>query len=285
MYSLFRLLQGGTVINMNTGNLVSLNWEKELQVFKKNLSVLRKNHRKNALHDLRVAVKKLRAFLELGLLLSRDKEDARTLQAETILNYTESLFTVSGRQRDLEICLEIVSTFKKETGHPFSELNSFFRSCLKKAGTWTRAGIQHFKITELHKAGRLLEQKIEHTDPLFLNSTIMEQVTGQIPLVQHWFHKPHQLRKKLKTIYYWLQIVKPESAETTSLHEILDNLGDWQDLGIMETRVKHFRQELLPGVFDEKSYLKEMEKEIEIRKKVLLKSAISKTRKWIKAFS
>ena len=173
MYSLFRLLQGGTVINMNTGNLVSLNWEKELQVFKKNMSVLRKNHRKNALHDLRVAVKKLRAFLELGLLLSRDKEDARTLQAETILNYTESLFTVSGRQRDLEICLEIVSSFKKETGHPFSELNSFFRSCLKKAGTWTRAGIQHFKITELHKAGRLLEQKIEHTDPLFLNSTIL----------------------------------------------------------------------------------------------------------------
>lgn len=285
MYDLFRFLHGGMVINMHAGNIVSLSWKKELQVFEKNLSLLRKNHRKDALHDLRVAVKKLRAYLELGLSLSRDRDVSPALQAEASLNNTESLFTISGRRRDLEICLEIVSSFKKETGYPFSELQSYFRSCLHKSGAWTKAGIQHFKITELHKAGRLLEQKIQHTDPLFLSSEIIELISGQIPGLQHRFHKPHQLRKNLKTIYYWLQIVRPESAETTSLHEILDDLGNWQDLGIVETRVKHFRQDFLPDVFDEKSYLREMEKEIEIRKKVHLKSAISKTRKWIRAFN
>ncbi len=268
---------------MNAGNLVSLSWKKEQQAFEKNLAVLRKNLRKDALHDLRVSVKKLRAFLELGLLLRHDGEASPALRTKSLLKNMESLFTISGRQRDLDICLEIVSSLKKETGHPFRELQSYFRSCLSKSRGWTIAGIQHFKTTELQKAGRMLEQKIQPDDPITISSKIIEMITDQLPELQLRFHKPHELRKKLKTIYYWLQLVSPEAPETTSLHDILDDLGDWQDLGIAGTRIKHFRQDLLPGVFVEKMHLKDAEKEIETRKKSLLKTAMAKTRKWIKS--
>jgi CHAD domain-containing protein len=268
---------------MNTGNLVWLNWKKEQQEFEKNLSVLRKNHRKDALHDLRVAVKKLRAYLELGLVLYQDRKASPTDQVESLLKNTESLFTISGRQRDLDICLKVVSSLKKETGHPYKELQSYFRSCLSKSRRWTMAGIQQFKIIELQKAGRLLEQKKQPEDPITTPSGIMKLISGQIPELPHCFRKPHQLRKKLKTIYYWLQLVRPEAPETTSLHDILDDLGNWQDLGITGTRLKHFRQDLLPGVFDEKMHVREAEKEIETRQKILLRSAIAKTRKWLKS--
>ena len=268
---------------MHTGNLLSLNWNKEQKEFEKNLSLLREKYRKDAIHDLRVAVKKLRAYLELGLLLPRDTEASPGFEVELLIKNTESFFTLSGRQRDLEICQEMVSSLKKETGYSYTELQSWFSSCLKKARGWTIAGIQSFNKSELQIAGRLLEQKIQSTDTNTISRQLLKLIDEQIPELHHHFREPHQLRKKLKKIYYWLQLIRPGVPETTSLNDILDDLGHWQDLGVVGTRIKHFRQDLLPKIFIEKEHLKEAEKKMESRKKVLLRSTIAKTRKWIKS--
>ena len=63
-------------------------WANEQKVFNKNLATLKKHPGKKAVHDLRVAVKKLRAVLELSLLI------AEKPAIENALKETEQLFSI-----------------------------------------------------------------------------------------------------------------------------------------------------------------------------------------------
>ncbi len=270
---------------MDAANPILVQWKKEQKVFEKNLALLRQKLNKEAIHDLRVAIKKLRAYFEFYLLLKK-KEDLASGSLDGSLHSTEELFTTTGRQRDVEICLEIITEFKKSPSISINQFSLYLQTILKITKAWTNQEIHRYKNKELKKIAFLLKQEPEFSNSIELEQIIKSAIDEKVGKVSTHFKKPHLLRKNLKSVYYWLNLINQSGKyQPPLLHSILYDLGSWQDHDVLLVRMKHFRKDYLPKSFDEHAVLKELEKNIQERKGNLLRSAINKTRKWLKAIT
>lgn len=274
-------------IKMDTANPILIQWKKEQKVFEKNLALLRQKLNKEAIHDLRVAIKKLRAYFEFYLLLKKKEDlDLASGSLHESLRSTEELFITTGRQRDVEICLEIITEFKSSPSISINQFSLYLQTILKITKAWTNQEIHRYKNKELKKIAFLLKEEPELNNSIQLDQVIKTAIDEKIGVIRNCFKKPHLLRKNLKSIYYWLNLVsQSEKYQSPLLHNILDDLGSWQDHDVLLTRMKHFRKDYLPKSFHEHAALKELEKNIQKRKSNLLRSAINKTRKWLKAIT
>jgi len=95
---------------MDNSSFILLYWRKEQKEFKKNFEILRSRPDKNAVHDIRVSIKKLRACLKLYSLIG-EKDKWQTLFTET-----KKLFSILGKERDIEVCIELISGYEQESG-------------------------------------------------------------------------------------------------------------------------------------------------------------------------
>jgi CHAD domain-containing protein len=250
-------------------------WEKEQKEFFKNLAVLKKHSRKKAVHDLRVAVKKLRAALELNFLISEKP------LPEDLLKGTEELFTILGKQRDIEICLELIDTFKKETGKKYPALKNYFRTLLPVAIKWTKKAVKQYKKKELEELALLLENESPVIDQEELKQKIAGIINTRLADCRNYFEKPHKLRQSLKEIYYWIMMIPaslfPPVEYEKELHDVLDDFGNWQNLSVFEAKIKHFRKDYLPKTFPEYESTKMLEAAVKEKKENLLKDTLNKT--------
>ncbi|MBL7725081.1 MAG: CHAD domain-containing protein [Chitinophagaceae bacterium] len=270
---------------MDAVNPIPVQWKKEQKVFEKNLAILRQKLNKEAIHDLRVAIKKLRAYFELYLLLKK-KEDLASVSLDESLHSTEELFNTTGRQRDVEICLEIITELKKNPAISINQLSLYLQAILKITKAWTNQEIHRYKNKELRKIAFLFKQELEFSISIELEQMIKRAIDEKIGMIRTYFKKPHLMRKNLKSVYYWLNLInQSEKYQPPLLHSILDDLGSWQDHDVLLVKMKHFRKDYLPKSFDEHAVLKELEKNILEKKSNLLRSAINKTRKWLKAIA
>ena len=267
---------------MNNANPILINWRKEQKVFDENLSLLQKKLDKEAIHDLRVAIKKLRAYLELYSQLNKVTDPVES-GPQRLLYKTEELFDTIGRQRDVEICQEILTSFKEETNYSYPQFTLYLQAVLKITKAWSNQEIHRYKNKEIKKIAFVLKQDNEIGDTGELNQFIQSIIRHSLGEIKSQFKKPHLLRKKLKSVYYWINLVNDTSEyHPELLHSILDDLGSWQDKEVALQRIKHFRKDYLPKSFDEYNMLKELEQYIDEKKSMLIKTAINKTRKWIK---
>src|SRR6185369_8930329 len=85
-------------------------WKKELQVFHENLLILQKSSDTEAIHDIRVSIKKLRSYTKLFSEVF-DKDPKKHLTE------TKNLFSILGRQRNIEISVELLDHFKAIGSH------------------------------------------------------------------------------------------------------------------------------------------------------------------------
>ena len=99
---------------MNYQDILAMFWKKEQRVFYNNLAILKQYSQKEAVHDIRVSIKKLRAALELYVLLNEEPLWKYPLKK------TETLFSILGKQRDIEICIEFLRAF--ESGLELKEI-------------------------------------------------------------------------------------------------------------------------------------------------------------------
>src|SRR6186997_2454292 len=88
-----------TLKSMPAPIFILLHWKKQQRIFFQNLAILRKLPDDKAIHDLRVAVKKLRSYLKLLTILFKKIEE------EPGFEKTGQLFKVLGKHRDIEMGL------------------------------------------------------------------------------------------------------------------------------------------------------------------------------------
>ncbi len=268
---------------MDLTNPIFLNWKKEQKVFNKNLLFLKKKLDKDSIHDLRVAVKKLRAYLDLYIILKKRDDPEAGWEVE-LLSKTNELFDIIGRQRDIEICMEMINKLEKKEKNPYPKFYLFLQSMLKKTKAWSNQSIHIFRNKELAKVALLFKEDSVINDGDILNQQIEIVVSEVITELPKHFKEPHLLRKKLKLIYYWLSLlIDDKKYRPEQIHDILDDLGDMQDCDVLLIRLKHFRKNYLPKPFKEFLLLKEFEVLIDEKKKSNTKNGISKTRKWIRS--
>lgn len=265
---------------MATYTILYLHWKKAQKDFDKQLSLLQQQIKTPAIHDIRVAIKKIRALLNLYILFTKEPG------WEQQLKRTEILFKISGRQRDVEICRLLTVRFEKETRASCKEWRQFLQALLKITQVWANQEIHHYHKKELAKIALVLKQNNKLPVDEEFYSALTTIINTRLSATKKLLRKPHQVRQNLKEVYYWIALFPDNYALETwhqdALHSLLDDLGNWQDYEILLQRLKHFRKDYLPKSFEEYKRLLAFQDKINDNKRSLLKTANSKVRRWMK---
>ena len=95
------------------------------------------------------------------------------------------------------------------------------------------------------------------------------------------FHKNyHQVRKKLKDIFYWCQIIPGDpffsKQEMKTVKIVLDHLGDSQDHEVLRNNTRHYRNTVVAKGSETYESVKQIEKNVKEKKNDLLNMAQKK---------
>ncbi len=233
---------------MSFPNFILQRWDEQKVIFITNLDIIRRKPGKKAVHDMRVAVKKLRSFLQLTakILALGEKKQFHSIKV---------LFQSSGRFRDVEMALYLL---KRYAGRDRPGLPSFQKH-LRSLYSLTRTATQKSSMTD-HEAeldvltqwmdASLLslgdEQLMKYIEELSVK--ILEEVRT---LHLHFADNAHAIRKLFKLLYYWLKACPGDDhpaldkKQMKNLDKTLISLGNWQDHFVLGKKLRNFRKQYL----------------------------------------
>ena len=269
---------------MPVSNPILRHWKKQQQIFLYNLAILKKQINAEAIHDLRVAIKKLRSYFKLYVIIC-EQADWKSDFSET-----EKLFSILGKYRNVEMNYNLVESFAEENLAAYPSLQSHFIANLRIAAGWIKKIVDEYESDEL----KAFSEKLNSGLSKFTNEQIQDEIQKiirgdlkkAIPHFKKLRENTHEVRKHLKDIFYWLELCPAEVIYSTpqrkKLHKILDGLGDWQDNEVLLIKVKHFRKDYIAKEADEYNDLKQLEKFIKNKKDDLLNVAEEKMKTFLK---
>ena len=259
---------------MAANNPILKNWLLQEKIFNENLILSRKRPTKISVHDLRVAIKKMRSYLRLKEQLTKD-------EWKESFSKKSALFKSFGRLRDYDMSLTLIRKLERKellSFTLFKEYLSVNRSLTRK---WAKQNSLKFNEKEPdvfnQQFDSLQGSKEEVCEKIIQLSAL--KIKKVKSLAKHFQKNAHEIRKQLKDLYYWLKICPKDIAEgfinIKALDRILTYLGNWQDHVILKKKIKQYIQDL-PKRNEEKLMLKDLERKLVPPQKEILDRAIKK---------
>jgi len=260
---------------------ILLHWKRQQRVLLRNLAKLKGLQEVKAIHDLRVAIKKLRSYLKLLTILLNDGK-------ETDFEKTEQLFSVLGKHRDIEMGLLLLQSLEKENKMTYAAFRMQLKVALQTTEIWVQNALNKYDEKGLADLTTELQQYLkEKNNQALLDKTgiaLTKELKKLKRLTRHFEAHPHEIRKMLKNVFYWISICPKDfligAVQVSKLKKSLNHLGDWQDHEMLYRKIKHFRKDFIPDSREEYLLLKELEKSIKSK----MGAKLQKAEKEIKAF-
>lgn len=237
-------------------------WDKQCGIFRQNLLLLREKPSRDAIHDIRVAVKKMYSTWQFICILKPQKADPGAFPN------IRHFFRVAGINRDADISLSILRKTGRSAGITLPSFQYYLRSIrsfagnnTKKAAEWPLENTLEILTTAFNEylSGFSGEQLKELLDEQ--NRTKENEALG---LMKDFEARAHQIRKELKQLYYGLisspQNTRFDAKEMKLLNKTLDALGHWHDYDVFCRRLKYFRRHYLAKKTEEYEQAVNLEK-------------------------
>ncbi len=256
-------------------NPILWRWQTELQVFQKNLLLLQEQMNADAIHDLRVAIKKLRSYFKLYAALFKKKD------TEKLFAGTKELFSVLGRHRNIEMSKQLLLSFAGKNKQVVDPLLVYLQLLQDQIGDYARQVLRQYETKDLNDLTNELEQDFQDFNIEETLSNVKEIITSSIENIQrdlkHFKNRSHLVRKHLKDIFYWSKIFDNEvvftKSQIKSIDKVLDLLGNIQDHDVLVTNLKYFRKTVLSNGVAQYDLIKKIETRVEKKKERLLERA------------
>lgn len=233
-------------------NLILQNWRQQKEIFTTNLLISRKRPTKSSVHDLRVAVKKIRSYLRLKRKISG--EDWRELFS-TIL----ALFKSFGKLSDFDVYLTLIRGQERKEHLSFDNFREYLTVNRALTRKWVRQDAIKFNTQELD----MLDQQfnLNLTDKEIHVKILQYSISKikKVEILSRHFHKnAHKIRKQLKDVYHLIKICPQDFTENfiriKSFDQMLKNLGSWQDHYVLRKKINQYTKDLAKN--EEKDILK-----------------------------
>ena len=264
-------------------NPILIYWRSELEVFTKNLLSLKEQITEEPIHDLRVAIKKLRSCFKMysGLIKKRNKKELPA----TI----NTLFSILGKHRNIEMSKKLLVSLGGKNTAFLNPLLVYLQLLQDQAGDYGRDCIQKFELTELEALVIQMEVGFQGFATDEILSKANEIVDSSLRKVEddlkHFKERSHLVRKQLKDTYYQSKMLHGKSLLTKPqlkrLDEILDYLGNVQDHEVLIVNLKTFRKTILTKTMRENVMIKRIEGRAKKKKDSLLDQAYRSTEELI----
>lgn len=261
-----------SVKKMEEENIIKTHWLEQKERFIENLAISRKRPTKRSVHELRVAVKKLRSYLRLNKQLTGDKWRGS-------FSKVTALFKSFSRQSDLDVAIQLTKQLgrKEHLSLPwFKDYLSVNRSLVRK---WIKQDALKFN---------------EHENPVLDQQFDLSFTTGEISekiiqlsslkikkaknLSKHFKNNAHKIRKQLKDVYNWVRICPEDLAENLihikALDQLLKHLGSWQDHFVLRKKIEIYVKAVSKN--EEREVLQALDKSLANAQDDILEKAIKK---------
>jgi len=259
-------------------NPILIYWRSELDVFNKNLTSLREKINEEAIHDLRVAIKKLRSSFKLYSELIKKRHKKLPAGIDT-------LFSILGKHRNIEMNKKLLLSLGGKNAVFVNPILVYLQLLQDQAGEYSRPSIQQFESGQLEVLTNQIETGFANLNNEEVLSKANEAVNSSLRRVEedlkHFKEKSHLVRKQLKDIFYQSKMFHGKGLFTKSqlkiLDTILDHLGSVQDHEVLISNLKNFRKTILSKTMKEYSMIKRIEERAKKKKDDLLEKAYQAT--------
>jgi len=264
-------------------NPILIYWRSELEVFNKNLLSLREQMNEEAVHDLRVAIKKLRSCFKIYLELIKKKHNKK------LPTDIDSLFSILGKQRDIEMSKKLLLSLGGKNAAFLNPILVYLQLLQDQAGAYSRPTIQRLEAGKIDGLTSQLETGLANLDNDELLAKSKEVVKSSVEKVKddlkHFKERSHLVRKQLKDVYYQSKMFHGKGtfnkSELKTLDTILDHLGNVHDHEVLISNLKNFRKTILANKMKEYAMIKRIEERAKKKKDDLLEKAYEATEKLI----
>ncbi|NML37548.1 CHAD domain-containing protein [Chitinophaga sp. G-6-1-13] len=230
------------------------------------------SRRQQAIHQLRVGSKKIRALLAVA------KEiPGYRLKTRSYLSTLRILQDIGGTSRDTRLQEQVLSHHEKTIGWRFAVAHLLLKTQLATADKALEATVEHLSIKKISRLPAAFKEAIDDID----ETAAIDAIVGHVATMYDETTLPessapaaswHNLRKRMKRLYYQLGIVTQLPHHTHRHRKQLqhakkagDLLGQWHDaselLLFVKTTATHIKKEKIPLPEEVSQLIKLLQKE------------------------
>ncbi|MCS6989035.1 MAG: CHAD domain-containing protein [Chloroherpetonaceae bacterium] len=248
-------------------NSLAKHWQSAADAFEKNLLAIARRANHEAIHDARLAMKKLRSYATLY-------DDATGSAIRKTVEKFALLYRAAGACRDQYNALRLARKFAQKLECEFPLFDARLRFAMQSDLRYLRYALSACPVST--EDWRALKQAMPATK---VSSARLKPIRRVIE--ERWesveasdppddAETLHDLRKALKWILYCAQALPERDGSWQKLLKDIDELcsllGKWQDLHQFERRAKTFKESLLRKSVGEYALLKRLVKVVKAEK-------------------
>lgn len=231
-------------ISTNNHNLLSTYFEKRTNTFLRHFKNTREHYGVDDLHQMRVEIKKLRAFLRMFELISEN-----SFQKSDHYHTLAKIFKPGGRLRETQVNLSLVEKYSSFRV-PYYKLYLIGRETKQ---TWKlRITFENFDINELEQLNQQLLPQLELFDAESLHDKIYPFISSEMDTIRNL--RPeisnekelHKLRMHLKAMGYIIKLLNEILIDEKLGSLILKIkptetlIGNWHDRVVLISSLKRY---------------------------------------------
>jgi len=223
---------------MEQTNLLSGCWLQQKKAFIDNLLISRKRPTIDSVHDIRVAVKKIRSYLRLKKQLKGDEWKGSFVNIAT-------LYKSFGIVADYDMSIAILRRMdhKKPVVFSFFKETLFVNRSLSRKRTRQDAIKFNEKDLDAFDNQFTLELSNEKLCEKIIELSVLK-IKNVKELMKHFRKNAHKIRKLLKDVYNWVKIdpkyFDKDFISIRALDQMLKYLGSWQDHFVFRKKITQF---------------------------------------------
>jgi CHAD domain-containing protein len=227
--------------------------KKQFNLLRKNIPRSFKLKNWDAIHDFRVALKRIIAILKF--IKQHDlKKNISGLYKVTRLHY---IYNAGGDLREIQINRRILKSYRERFDYPISAFSKFLKKKEKIAGRKLRKSRLNFSLKKCRKFESQLLKTFRGIHEHELQALVDNFISGRIAEIEtlildhHVESKLHRIRKLVKRIKYMLEMSGYERRSYGTLNFTIekitlleDHIGRWHDLFVFQEEVNLFLNKL-----------------------------------------
>lgn len=235
--------------SQNGQNLAIYNFlETQLQLFKGHFLITQASMDEEAIHQMRVAIKRIRTIQKL-----KKHINFPTIIDEGQYKSIKTIFADSGKLRDLQIQQTLLNNFSKSLKFSFFELTTFLNNREKKLTEELNQTISQTDFSKFLDIPEPTESMEELSDKSNLETESLDFLKKKIANIYKLIftldedEHVHDLRKQVKQLFFILQFLKnhfPESVVSghslKTLKIVGEKIGDWNDRDVFNVMLTNF---------------------------------------------
>ncbi|OQX82340.1 MAG: hypothetical protein B6D64_00590 [Bacteroidetes bacterium 4484_276] len=222
--------------------------ETQLQLFRGYFLITQASMEEEAIHQMRVAIKRIRAIRKL-----KKHINFPSLLDDEQYAAIKTIFAVSGQMRDLQIQRNLLKGYINDLNFTFDDLAAHLEELENQLLETFRQTIQTLDFNQFNEVARIAEPLDGQEDRINLEKESVDFLHKKIGKINELIllmdkdEFVHALRKQIKQLYFILQFIKkhfPKNELTQyklkALKNIGEHIGNWNDRDVFLNRIDGF---------------------------------------------